>query len=85
MHIRAMSQFHALLSRLPGWRSWRLRSQPVATPEIVLATPGQTIGAETLAMSSQIEDYPSGYPQYSALVSSHDPFFAFRSFRRLRA
>ncbi|KAK0739046.1 hypothetical protein B0T21DRAFT_285004, partial [Apiosordaria backusii] len=31
-----------------------------------------------------VKDYPSGYPQYSALVSSHDPFFAFRSFCRLR-
>jgi len=26
-----------------------------------------------------------GYPQYSALISSYDFFFAFRSFRRLRA
>jgi hypothetical protein len=32
-----------------------------------------------------VEHYPSGYPQYSALISSHDPFFVFRSFRRLRA
>lgn len=32
-----------------------------------------------------VEDYPAGYPRYSALISSYDPFFAFRSFRRLRA
>ncbi|OXV10498.1 hypothetical protein Egran_01741 [Elaphomyces granulatus] len=35
--------------------------------------------------SSPIENYPSGYPQYSALISSYDFFFAFRSFRRLRS
>jgi hypothetical protein len=32
-----------------------------------------------------VENYPSGYPQYSALISSYDFFFAFRSFRRLRS
>jgi hypothetical protein len=32
-----------------------------------------------------VEDYPAGYPQYSALIASYDPFFVFRSFRRLRA
>lgn len=32
-----------------------------------------------------VEDYSSGYPQYSALISSYDFFFIFRSFRRLRA
>jgi hypothetical protein len=32
-----------------------------------------------------VENYPPGYPQYSALISSYDFFFAFRSFRRLRS
>ncbi|KAK4247053.1 hypothetical protein C7999DRAFT_41578 [Corynascus novoguineensis] len=32
-----------------------------------------------------VENYPSGYPQYSALISSCDFFFTFRSFRQLRA
>jgi len=37
------------------------------------------------SLRAVVEDYPAGYPQYSALISSHDPFFAFRSFRQLRA
>lgn len=32
-----------------------------------------------------VESYPAGYPQYSALISSYDFFFVFRSFYRLRA
>ncbi|KAK0644315.1 hypothetical protein B0T16DRAFT_305298, partial [Cercophora newfieldiana] len=32
-----------------------------------------------------VESYPAGYPQYSALISSSDSFFVFRSFQRLRA
>ncbi|KAI1438308.1 hypothetical protein GGR50DRAFT_705287 [Xylaria sp. CBS 124048] len=32
----------------------------------------------------QIEDYPSGYPQFSALIASHDAFHVFRRFSNLR-
>jgi hypothetical protein len=32
-----------------------------------------------------VEDYRPGYPQFSALIAADDSFFAFRSFRRLRA
>lgn len=32
-----------------------------------------------------VESYPRGYPQYSALISSSESFFIFRSFYRLRA
>ena len=32
-----------------------------------------------------VEDYPNGYPRYSALVASHDSFFLCRRFSTLRA
>ncbi|KAI0804904.1 hypothetical protein GGR55DRAFT_657707 [Xylaria sp. FL0064] len=34
--------------------------------------------------SSQIEDYPNGYPRFSALIASHDSFQVFRRFSTLR-
>ncbi|KAB8215676.1 hypothetical protein BDV33DRAFT_227436 [Aspergillus novoparasiticus] len=33
----------------------------------------------------KIEDYRAGYPRYTALLSSHSPYFLCRSFNRLRA
>ncbi|KAK5659620.1 hypothetical protein OQA88_824 [Cercophora sp. LCS_1] len=39
----------------------------------------------TALLTVKVESYPAGYPQYSALVSSYDSFFIFRSFQRLRA
>jgi hypothetical protein len=32
-----------------------------------------------------VEDYPNGYPQYSALIASHDSFYICRRFSTLRA
>ena len=32
-----------------------------------------------------VEDYKPGYPRFTALLSSHKPFFIFRRFPRLRA
>ncbi|KAK0727691.1 hypothetical protein B0T26DRAFT_672329 [Lasiosphaeria miniovina] len=32
----------------------------------------------------QVEDYPRGYPQYSALIAAHDPFHICRRFSNLR-
>ncbi|KAB8228995.1 uncharacterized protein BDW43DRAFT_303436 [Aspergillus alliaceus] len=34
---------------------------------------------------SEVEDYRSGYPRLTALLSSHSPYFICRSFTRLRA
>ncbi len=39
----------------------------------------------SIYLTATVESYPAGYPQYSALVSSYDFFFVFRSFRQLRA
>ncbi|KAE8321315.1 hypothetical protein BDV39DRAFT_212541 [Aspergillus sergii] len=33
----------------------------------------------------EVEDYRAGYPRYTALLSSHSPYFLCRSFNRLRA
>ncbi|KAI1128943.1 hypothetical protein F5Y10DRAFT_291580 [Nemania abortiva] len=33
----------------------------------------------------KVEDYRQGYPRFSALLASHDSFFVFRPFRRIRA
>ncbi|MDI1492829.1 MAG: hypothetical protein OHK93_004612 [Ramalina farinacea] len=33
----------------------------------------------------EVEDYPSGYPQYAALIGSHASFNVYRRFLRLRA
>ncbi|KAG5657466.1 hypothetical protein KAF25_006030 [Fusarium avenaceum] len=35
--------------------------------------------------SKKIEDFRPGYPRFTSLVSSHNPFFLFRRFSRLRA
>ncbi|CAF3590202.1 unnamed protein product [Fusarium graminearum] len=35
--------------------------------------------------SRKIEDFREGYPRFTSLISSHDPFFLFRRFGRLRA
>lgn len=32
-----------------------------------------------------VEDFRSGYPRFTALISSHSPFFVFRRFARIRA
>ncbi|TPX13063.1 uncharacterized protein E0L32_006489 [Thyridium curvatum] len=40
---------------------------------------------DTARSELNIESYPRGYPQYSALISSSESFFIFRSFYRLRA
>lgn len=37
------------------------------------------------ANSSQVEDYPKGYPQFSSLISSHESFFVARRFLNVRA
>ncbi|KAI1311118.1 hypothetical protein F5Y03DRAFT_321598 [Xylaria venustula] len=66
-----------------GWNGWPSQ-QKVATSESELVAAQDTNPGIDLT-SPPIEDYPSGYPQYSSLISSYDPFFAFRSFRRLRA
>ncbi|KAM7190144.1 hypothetical protein V8F33_009621 [Rhypophila sp. PSN 637] len=34
---------------------------------------------------AQIEDYPQGYPRYSALVASDEAFYIFRGFSHLRS
>lgn len=34
---------------------------------------------------SAVEDYKSGYPRFTALLSEHAPFFLCRRFNRLRA
>lgn len=35
--------------------------------------------------TKRIQDYRSGYPQFSALISTHESFFLCRRFPRLRA
>ncbi|KAL4727146.1 hypothetical protein ACLX1H_006047 [Fusarium chlamydosporum] len=37
------------------------------------------------AQSRKIEDFRPGYPRFTSLISSHDSFFLFRRFSRLRA
>lgn len=32
-----------------------------------------------------VEDFREGYPRFTSLISSHDPFFLLRRFSRLRA
>lgn len=32
-----------------------------------------------------VDDYPGGYPQFSALISAHSPFFICRQFRTVRS
>ena len=34
---------------------------------------------------SQVEDYPAGYPSFSALIATHDSFYICRRFNNLRA
>ncbi|KAF5240591.1 hypothetical protein FAUST_4269 [Fusarium austroamericanum] len=39
----------------------------------------------TVANDLSVEDFREGYPRFTSLISSHDPFFLFRRFGRLRA
>ncbi|KAK3295117.1 uncharacterized protein B0H64DRAFT_394294 [Chaetomium fimeti] len=71
-----MYRFRAVLS---SWRRWWPATQRVEDAAELLPV------AEIGVKACPIEEYPSGYPQYSALISSYGPFFAFRSFRQLRA
>jgi len=36
-------------------------------------------------INQKVESYKQGYPQFSALLSAHDPFFLCLRFSRLRA
>ncbi|RYP69873.1 hypothetical protein DL771_005816 [Monosporascus sp. 5C6A] len=50
------------------------------------ATGGQHESKEhKTATKLQIEDHPTGYPRYSALIASHDSFQVYRRFTRLRS
>lgn len=49
-----------------------------------MAAPGIPLGSLPAHPGSQIEDYPSGYPQFSALLSAHPAFTVFRRFTLLR-
>jgi hypothetical protein len=40
---------------------------------------------KTYCLLTSVEDYPSGYPRYSALIASHDSFHLCRRFSNLRA
>lgn len=39
----------------------------------------------TASNNLSVEDFREGYPRFTSLISSHDPFFLFRRFGRLRA
>ena len=47
----------------------------------ILVTPQSSNGT---AHTCQVEDYPLGYPRFSALVASHDSFHLCRRFANLR-
>ncbi|KAK0714197.1 caspase domain-containing protein [Lasiosphaeria miniovina] len=68
----------------PGWRG-----DPSSAP-----SPGDASSSGTMrgapqkdhrGWSMQIEDYPAGYPRFSAVIASHDSFHLCRRFSNLRA
>ncbi|KAM5379416.1 hypothetical protein ACJZ2D_004114 [Fusarium nematophilum] len=73
------------MDMLFNWKNWSFWRGAVAGSEESELPAVQVANRDDGITPAQIEDYPSGYPQYSALISSYDPFFAFRSFRQLRA
>ncbi|QPC76221.1 hypothetical protein HYE68_006973 [Fusarium pseudograminearum] len=49
------------------------------------APPTLPVVAPSTHANLSVEDYREGYPRFTSLISSHDPFFLFRRFGRLRA
>ncbi|KAK4208936.1 hypothetical protein QBC37DRAFT_451551 [Rhypophila decipiens] len=72
-----------------NWRLWNLnrpRKETASSPETQNESSNiEEYNSDEKEEEPEIESYPAGYPQYSALISSYDLFFVFRSFRRLRA
>ncbi|KAH6975025.1 hypothetical protein BKA56DRAFT_82530 [Ilyonectria sp. MPI-CAGE-AT-0026] len=66
-----------------------MRPQEACLPLYNIATTDQSQRQPTTmnmpqCQQKQIEDFPTGYPQFTALLSSHPYFHVFRKFSRLR-
>ncbi|KAM6487649.1 hypothetical protein HDV62DRAFT_350364 [Trichoderma sp. SZMC 28011] len=72
---RHVGCFDWLSSRIKTWTK-----TDTATKDACDVAPRQT----TRQMTGQIEDFPPGYPQFSALVASHNSFHICRRFSTLR-
>ncbi|KAK3385190.1 hypothetical protein B0H63DRAFT_180145 [Podospora didyma] len=66
-----------------GWRSDSSSAPPQDTSSsgTIHGAPQKDHGGRLM----QIEDYPAGYPRFSALIASHDSFHLCRRFSNLRA
>lgn len=73
--MRHLSEWFSTLSRL---------SSGITSP-ILPQWASTTSGRSGPPQAPKIEGFPEGYPQYSALIASHEDFFIFRNFRRTRA
>jgi hypothetical protein len=68
--------------RFPLWKRRETSANEETSPAQNAPSPSKE---DALRVSKLIEDFGTGYPRFSALLSVHPPFFVCRRFDRLRA
>ncbi|KAJ3577751.1 hypothetical protein NPX13_g2818 [Xylaria arbuscula] len=71
---------------LPFWNPAGSSRVPPKRSELPRPAPPHASDQRTCAnRPAAVEDYRAGYPQYTALLAAHDPYFLCRRFNKLRA